>query len=238
MDLWRLTVTSHQGEPFNASATLASLPEEHISTACLSMGPESDAPGSEMPFLGKANLKFNAASGTVDISSDEPVAGPAVALILRVQCAGAPLYARHFSALIPPALSKAKGHSVAAPSDKRAGFHLKLLPGDTVESVAAVIFPGQRGLQKDLVQKVIAGNAAVFMNGRGKEVPAGSVLWFPDLREIRNASRDKSPRNGKTRAATAVAPAPSDGALAEAGEELPAKARRPITLRRALDLGD
>ena len=245
VDLWRLTVKSHQGEPFRATATLASLPEENISDACLSMGPESDAPGSEVPFLGKANLKLNAARSAVEISTDEPIASPALELVLRVQCAGAPLYARHFSALIPPVVAAtavttpAAAHADTEPA-KRRGFHLSLLRGDTVESIAAVIFPGQRGIQQDLVQQVIAGNPATFPNGRIRDVSAGTVLWFPDLRDLRKSSRATVPRSAKpaaSRHARSVA-ATSEPAPVEAVEEAPSKPHQPITLRRALALGD
>ena len=247
VDLWRLTVKSHQGEPFLATATLASLPEEHISDACLSMGPESDAPGSEMPFLDKARLKLNTGRGVVEIRTDEPIASPAVELVLRVQCAGAPLYARHFSALIPPSSGPTIIAALAAPRDdakraKRRGFHLSLLRGDTVESIAAVLFPGHRGIQQDLVQQVIAGNPSTFPNGRIRDVPAGTVLWFPDLRELRNASgsapsaaaKSAASRHARRRVeATAAEPAP-----VQAINEAPAKPHKPITLRRALELGD
>jgi len=51
VDLWRISVHSHQGEPLKAVATLQALPEERITQKCLSLGPESDAPGSDAPFL-------------------------------------------------------------------------------------------------------------------------------------------------------------------------------------------
>ena len=243
VDLWRLTVKSRQGEPFLATATLALLPEEHISTECLSMGSESDAPGSEMPFLSKANLKLDATHSAVEISTDEPVGTPALALVLRLQCPGAPLYARYFSALIPPAVARAQEHRTDAQPAKGRGFRLSLRPGDTVESVAAVIFPGNRGRQQALVQQVIAGNPNVFANGRGREVPAGTVLWFPDLREIRKSSQEKSSSSARRAAGIprprhTVAPPPSGPATAEAIEEMPARPRKPVTLRRALELGD
>ena len=63
-----------------------------------------------MPFLGKANLKLNAARNAVEISTKEAITAPVLALVLRVQCAGAPLYARHFAALIPPADARAPEH--------------------------------------------------------------------------------------------------------------------------------
>jgi hypothetical protein len=236
VDLWRLTVKSRQGEPLRATATLASLPEEHISTECLSMGPESDAPGSEAPFLGKANLKLDPAGNKVEISTDEPIGVPALALVLRVQCTGAPLYARHFTALIPPPLARAQDRVADAQPVKRRGFRLSLLRGDTVESVAAVIFPASRSMQRDMAQQVVAGNPNAFPDGRIREVPAGTVLWFPDLREIRKSSRVKPPAAG--RPGKAAAPAPAETTPAEVIEEVPAKPHKPITLRRALELGD
>lgn len=244
VDLWRLTVKSHQGEPFLATATLASLPEEHISTECLSMGPESDAPGSEMPFLSKANLKLDAARSAVEISTDEPVGSPALALVLRVQCAGAPLYARHFTALIPPAVVKTQEQRTDAQPAKRRGFRLSLLSGDTVESVAAVIFPGQRAMQQDLVRQVIAGNPNAFPNGFNREVATGTVLWFPDLREIRRSAQARSAASAKAgasatrRSGRRVATPPAEPAPAEVAKVMPARPRNPVTLRRALKLGD
>ena len=244
VDLWRLTVKSRQGEPFLATATLTSLPQENISTECLSMGPESDAPGSEMPFLAKANLKLNAARSAVEISTDEPVGSPGLALVLRVQCAGAPLYARHFSALIPPAVTRTRAHLTDAQPARR-GFRLNLLSGDTVESVAAVIFPGQRALQQELVRQVIAGNPNAFPNGRAREVAAGTVLWFPDLRDIRRSARIKYPlpaqagtrTSANRRSGRALATPPARPAAAEVSEAMPSKPRKPLTLRRALELG-
>ena len=123
-----------------------------------------------------------------------------------------------------------------------------MLPGDTVESVAAVIFPGQRGMQQDLVQQVIAGNPSAFPNGRsaGKSA-AGTVLWFPDLREIRKSTQAKPPvaRNSRTPGASAHAAARRTSRRAIATGRAPrsskrrrSRPRQPVTLRRALALGD
>ena len=241
VDLWRLTVKSHQGEPFLATATLASLPEEHISAECVSMGPESDAPGSDMPFLSKANLKLNAARNVVEISTEESITVPALALVLRVQCQGTPLYARHFAVLIPPASVRAPEQRADAPSGKRRGFHLSLRRGDTVEDIAAVLFPGQRRLQQDLIQQVIASNPSAFPIGRAREVPAGTVLWFPDLADIRKSAHAKSPVSATAGASATRRPRGSVApprAPAQSAEVMPPKPRTPVTLRHALDLGD
>ena len=232
---------SRQGEPFLAVVTLAPLPGESISAECLSMGPQSDAPDPEIPFLGEANLKLDAERSAVEISTNDPVAMPALSLILQVQCAGAPRYARHFSALIPPAVAKAQEQGAAIEPAKRHGFHLSLLPGDTVESIAAVLFPGRRATQEALVQQVIAGNPESFPDGRPSAVPAGSVLWFPDLSEVRKSALEKSPSSAKPGAAQRhgdSATPPSPGPAPEVVDEARAKPRQPVTLQRALELGD
>ncbi len=70
VDLWRISVHSHQGEPLKAAATLQALPEERITQKCLSLGPESDAPGSDAHFLASARLTLNANGDAVKISTD------------------------------------------------------------------------------------------------------------------------------------------------------------------------
>lgn len=238
VDLWRLTVHSHQGQPFRATATLDALPKEGITQQCLSMGPESDAPGSDLPFLGEARLTLSAGGNAVEISTDKPITVPSLALVLRVQCPGAPFYARHFSALIPPASrpSHAQGASV------RHGFRLRLLPGDTVESIASVVFPDNRRMQQALLQEVIAGNPGAFPGGRSRDVPAGTVLWFPDLNDIRKSVM-KPFAAPKPRTSAETRPGPvRPSATATMPPAQPSKPAGqtgiPMLLRKALDLGE
>ncbi len=261
VDLWRLSVKSRQGEPFLAIATLASLPEERITDSCLSMGPESDAPGSGMHFLSEATLKLTAGGSAVEITTTDPINVPALALVLRVQCAGAPFYARHFSALIPPASGKPRATNAApainktttpsgpapqsaagTPSVQGRGFRLSVLPGDSVESIAAVLFPANRRVQQQLTQQVIAGNPKVFPNGQPRDVAPGTVLWFPDLRALRQTARAEDvsagpssadPATVRRRGPRQVTPQQDTGAQSAAP-----RSREPVTLRRALELGD
>jgi len=121
VDLWRITVRSHQGEPLKAVATLQALPEERITQECLSMGPESDAPDSDAPFLTDARLTLNAKGDAVEISTDSPVSSPTLALVLRVQCPGAFFYARHFALLIPPAQRQRRYRRKGRRGDSRSG---------------------------------------------------------------------------------------------------------------------
>ena len=248
VDLWRITVLSRQGEPLKAVATLESLPEERITDGCLSLGSEADAPGSDVPLLKQATLKLNTARTAVEISTDAPVSSPSLELVLRVQCPGTFLYARHFSTLIPPASAAITGNAI------RPGFRLKVGSGETVSSLAAAVAPGNRKLQKQLMREVISANPQAFPDGKARPIPAGTVLWFPDLRKVAGSVMRKpaaqsaadpvarptavakavqSVSNPVAPPATTVAPKPRRPKQPES-----ATAGEPIKLRQALELGE
>ncbi len=262
VDLWRITVLSRQGEPLKAVATLQSLPEERITDECLSLGSEADAPGSDVPLLKQATLKLNTARTAVEISTHAPVSSPSLELVLRVQCPGTFLYARHFSTLIPPASAAITGNAI------RPGFRLKVGSGETVGSLAAAVAPGNRKLQKALVQEVISANPQAFPDGKPRPIPAGTVLWVPDLRNVAR-SGTSTPKSSAQSAAnpvgrsTAVAKATQSvsdpvaapaatgatkptGATNSTGATKPSRPKQresatagePIKLRRALELGE
>lgn len=252
VDLWRITVLSHQGEPLRAVATLESLPDEHITDECLSLGSEADAPGSDAPLLKHANLKLNAARTAIEISTDAPVSSPSLELVLRVQCPGTFLYARHFSTLIPPASASITGNGI------RNGFRLKVGPGETVGSLAAIVAPGNRKLQQQLVREIVAANPEAFPEAKARAIPAGTILWFPDLRSVgkaniaapgtppakavaaarrpaRAAAGVSAPRTAAPKVDAAVAAPPQPRRTAHAESSVP---REPVKLRRSLELGE
>jgi hypothetical protein len=252
VDLWRITVLSHQGEPLRAIATLESLPGEHITDECLSLGSEADAPGSDAPLLKHAKLKLNAARTAVEIRTDAPVSSPSLELVLRVQCPGTFLYARHFSTLIPPASASITGHGI------RNGFRLKVGPGETVGSLAAVVAPGNRKLQQQLVREVVAANPEAFPDAKARAIPAGTILWFPDLRSV-GKSASAAPVAPPAKAVAAARPPPRAAAGASTPQTAAPKveaavmappqskrsthaesgaARAPVKLRQSLELGE
>ena len=245
VDLWRITVRSHQGEPLRAVATLQALPEERITQKCLSVGPESDAPGSDAPFLTNARLMLNARGDAVEISTDSPVSSPTLALVLRVQCPGAFFYARHFTLLIPPAPKATQ----ASPQRPPRGFTLRVGAGESVESLAASIFPKSRKLRRVLVDEVVKLNPDVFPDGKRKPVAPGTVLFFPELRGL--PERAGRPAVSKRSASSPArrAPAATQTDAETAPDETPVKrpvkrpaadttTGEPVRLRRALDLGE
>jgi Tfp pilus assembly protein FimV len=236
VDLWRITVHSHQGKPLKAVATLQALPEERITQECLSMGPESDAPGSDAPFLTNARLTLNARGDAVEISTDSPVSSPTLALVLRVQCPGAFFYARHFTLLIPPAPKAAQ----ATPQRPPRGFTLRVGAGESVESLAVSISPKNRKLRRLLVDEVVRLNPQVFPDGKLKPVAAGTMLFFPEVRGL-------SERAGRPARRTPAVTPPDGEPAPEAATPVkrPVKRRatearpgEPVRLRRALELGE
>lgn len=209
VDLWRVSVLSHQGQPLYAVATIESRPDERITDACLSLGPETDAPGSDAPFLQRARLTLNAAGTRVEIRGEQPILSPTLALILRVQCPGEMLHARHFGLLIPPA-------PVAAP--RAPGFKLKVAKGETVESLARLLLPDDRRLREKMIREVLATNPHAFPNGQPAPVAPGTLLYFPDLRSLRELpERQAAPAASRSRPAPVAAKpravAPEAGAV-------------------------
>ncbi len=221
------------------------------------MGPESDAPGSDAPFLSAARLTLNAAGDAVEISTDAPVSSPTLALVLRVQCPGGFFYARHFTILIPPAPKAAQAlvppspkATQASPRQPPRAFTLRVGAGESVESLAVSIFPHSRKPRHLLVEEVVNLNPQVFPDGKLKPVAAGTVLFFPELRglseragKLASSGRSVVPR---ARRATA-AKQPDAGTAPEAAAPVkrPVKRRtvgakpgEPIRLRRALELGE
>ncbi|HZF22735.1 MAG TPA: hypothetical protein VE030_04610, partial [Burkholderiales bacterium] len=229
-------------EPLKAVATLQALPEEHITQKCLSMGPESDAPGSDAPFLTNARLTLNARGDAVEISTDSPVSSPTLALVLRVQCPGAFFYARHFTMLIPPAPKAAQ----ASPQRPPRGFTLRVGAGESVESLAVSVFPRSRNLQRLLVDEVVKLNPQVFPSRTLRPVAPGTVLFFPELRGLPEragrpaaSGRAAMPPARKVPAATqpdTVIATPVKRSVRR--RAVAAKPGEPVTLRRALELGE
>lgn len=246
VDLWRITVHSHQGEPLRAVATLHALPQERITQQCLSMGPENDAPGSDAPFLSTARLTLNARGDAVEIFTASPVSSPTLALVLRVQCPGAFFYARHFTMLIPPAAKAAQ----ASPQRPPRGFTLRVGAGESVDSLAGSLFPNNRKLRRLLVDEVVKLNPQVFPDGKLKPVAAGTVLFFPELRGFseragRPAARVRAAAPQARRAPAAAQPDAEAAPEAAAPVKRPVKRRvteakpgEPARLRRALELGE
>ncbi len=223
-------------------ATLKALPEERITRECLSMGPESDAPGSDAPFLSAARLTLNAKGDAVEISTDFPVSSPTLALVLRVQCPGAFFYARHFTVLIPPAPKAAQ----ASPQGTLRGFTLRVGTDESVDSLAVSIYPHNSKLRQMLVDEVVRLNPRVFPDGKLSPVAAGTVLFFPELRGLSERAGMPATRGGGAapsarRTHTATRPGAETSTPVKqrvkrrSGDAAPGE---PVRLRRALELGE
>ncbi|MEQ1880849.1 MAG: hypothetical protein ABL878_07735 [Burkholderiales bacterium] len=230
VDLPGLTVQSRQGQALRAEAGLSALPEEKITTACLALGSAADAPYADYPVLDQATLRLDPTGTKIEIRGATPIHSPGLEIVLRVQCPDAALYAKIFRVLIPPATQ-------AAPS-KRRGYRLRIAQGETLEDIARMLLPKQYELRESLIRQTIAGNPAAFPEGKERDVAAGTVLWFPDLRDVNSgASRTQvaQPRLSKPKTKRVEARPVRPAVAKSAGNRIPAE---PINLRRALKLGE
>jgi hypothetical protein len=228
LDVSGLTVQSRQGQAFHAEASVLALPEEKITAECLALGPAADAPDADFPVLDQATLKLDPSGTRIEIRGTTPIHTPGLEIVLRVQCPGAALFVRHFRVLIPPATQ-------AAPS-KRRGYRLRIAQGETLKDIARMLLPKHKELRESLISQTIAGNPSAFPEGKEREVAAGTVLWFPDLRDVtRGKSSTKVERAGLPEAKRIEASPVRPAIAKSAGHPT---LTEPINLRRALNLGE
>jgi hypothetical protein len=98
-----VNVGSTRGEPLRASVSVHTEPGEQIGPECLSLGDERDAPDPDLPLIRNARFSLSPTGDSIQFTTTEPVTVPAVAVVLRVQCPGAPLYARLVNLHLKPA---------------------------------------------------------------------------------------------------------------------------------------
>jgi hypothetical protein len=181
LDIQRLSVYSARGEPLRAVAVIRTESGEQIAPACLSLGDERDLPFPDYPLLRNARVTLSAAGDAVEISTVEPVTAPGVAVVLRVQCPGESLTARHFNLLIRQPGEPAP-RDPALPIYPR-GTRLTTLHAETVASIARSIHPKSAAARRQLEQAIVAANPDLFPQGKPVPLPPATRLFVPDLRD-------------------------------------------------------
>jgi hypothetical protein len=230
VDLSGLTIQSRQGQTLRAEVSLSSTPGDKIISECLALGSTVDSPDPGFPVLDEAMLTVDASGTKIEIRGAAPIFSPGLEIVLRIQCPGDALLVKNFRVLIPPAAQ-------AAPL-KRRGYRLRIAQGETLDDIARKLFPKHSGYRESLIRQTIAGNPEVFPEGKARKVTAGTLLWFPDLRDV-SSGEPRAPiaqvrlPEAKTKRveASTVPPAPSK----TASQRTPVE---PINLRRALNLGE
>lgn len=185
LDIQRLSVQSVRGEPLKAVAVMRTESGEQIAPACLSLGDESDLPFPDYPLLRNARIMLSPAGDAVEITTVEPVRSPGVAVVLRVQCPGEALTARHFNLLIRQPGDRAPEPAAGsiAPPTRGLATRLTLLHDESVASIARAIHPTDAAARKELEKAIIAANPGLFPQGKPVGLKAGTRVLVPDLRE-------------------------------------------------------
>lgn len=182
VDIWKISVQSHRGEPLRALASVQTQPGEEIRAECLALGDEHDAPDPDFPILREARLSLSDAGDTIELSTQTPIDSPTVSVVLRVQCPGQPYIARQFNIQLPPRVSAIR---IGDTTPRGPGTNLKTAAGETPESIARVMIPRDRKAQRDLARAIIHTNPALFPDRRSRRLPPGATLFIPDLRTVR-----------------------------------------------------
>jgi hypothetical protein len=195
LDIQRLSVQSVRGEPLRAVAVIRTESREQIAPACLSLGDESDLPFPDYPLLRNARIMLSPAGDAVEITTVEPVRSPGVAVVLRVQCPGEPLTARHFNLLIrqPWDRPPAPPAEIAPPATLGMATRLTLLHDETVASIARAIHPTDAAARQELEKAIVAANPNLFPQGKPLPLKAGTRVLVPEVREPRQLAAAAQP---------------------------------------------
>ncbi len=245
LDIQRLSVQSVRGEPLKAVAVIRTESSELIAPECLSLGSEADLPFPDYPLLRNARIELSPAGDAVEISTVEPVTSPGVAVVLRVQCPGQALTARHFNLLIRQPWDRVPAQPADAAREFGRGTRLTIMHDETVASIARSLYPADATARRRLEQAIVAANPGLFPLGKAVALKAGTRLIVPDLRDAKHlAAAPQRPSPAPVSAPPPpTGPAPADGEAAAAGvatgaplAKLPRKLRLKLA-RAELDLG-
>jgi hypothetical protein len=203
---------------------------EQITPECLSLGDETDLSQPDYPLLRSATVQLSPAGDSIQISTQEPVDRPGVSVVLRIQCPGEPLTARHFNLLLrhpgdPPAPEQPMS-GLAYPAVTR----LTLLHNETVSSIARAVHPHDAAARKELEKAIITANPKLFPRGRAVPLSAGTRLLLPLPAE--------AVRTKPLEAVAKPRPQASSRADGEQVVQTPPKRERPQKLRLRMARGD
>lgn len=225
LEIWQIDVASTRGEPLRASVALQTAAGEQIGPECLSLGDERDAPDPELPLIRDAIFSLSPTGDSIQFTTSAAITAPAVAVVLRVQCPGSPLYARLLNLHLRPA-GVARPVPLSEPAKEVqsfAGATLKIKRGDTLYGIARTIFPQNGETVQDLVKAIVLVNPALFPEQRSRPLRIGEELLIPDLRTVQQILKRPPPKPA-TRMATSSAVRDIRDAISAPTQPLPEKA--------------
>ncbi len=204
VSLGDIEVRSALGEPLEARIPLTLVEGETIDASCFTLARSN---GNEaMPQLAEATLTVQTvgAAAALRVRSAARLFEPAIAVRIRAACAGEPPAERQYVLLLDPRPDTAGVESLAV-----VGATLNSRPGDSLQSLAAQVFPNERAPRVQLLEALREMNPQLASNAAGAVLPEGTPVILPDLREFAKAKPRRQPpaRRGPQEVATPKAAA-------------------------------
>ena len=218
LSLGDLDVRSVLGEALDARIPLSLAPGEEPDPSCFALA-RDPVPG--VPVVSQAQLTVepNPAGGSVlRIRTPNNISEPALRLRVRAGCAGqGGVSLRQYSVLLdprrepvtvaaplatPPApLAVPSANVRAAPAPARNLVRIEAQAGDTLDGLAARVFPRVHGARQRYLAELREANPALASLGDGDAIPEGASIALPDLRDF------AGPTHTLERSASSSAPA-------------------------------
>ena len=201
LSLGELDVRSALGEPLDARIPLSLAPGEEPDPSCFTLARDAEA---GVPVVTQAQLTVepNPAGGAfLRIRTPNGISEPALRLRVRAGCAGQTgVSLRQYSVLLdprkepvtvaaplatPPApLAVPTANVRAAPSHARNLVRIEAQAGDTLDGLAARVFPRVHGARQRYLAELREANPALASLGDGDAIPEGASVALPDLRDF------------------------------------------------------
>lgn len=231
-----IDVRSAPGEPLDATIALGASGGAPVGNECIFLSRGAPEEGT---FVTRANVVVydDAGARFVRLKSADRVTDRNAKLRVVVQCAGQPHVAyREYRALfakpapLEPVSAPVSAGIPAAPSPPAASSgSFPVRTGDSMESLARLMFPRQPDTRRAFIAGLRERNPALAPLGDRDPIPADAAVELPDLRSL---PRAPAPAPQPSIAQAPRAPVPMPSAAAEAppktpGAEAPVKAAPP-----------
>lgn len=198
-----LKVHSALGEALDASIALEPAAGESPGPECFRLG---SARSRRLLLDSRATFAVDSAGGAprLRLRTAAPVNEPALLVRINAACPGGRATTRDYQLLFEPRTAIALPSAAPPPAALREpGF--RSLPGDSLASLAAAIYPRDPAVQEAYVQAMRRDNAALAQLGTQEPIPVGTIVALPNLHEFAKAL-PPSPRAAARREAPVAIP--------------------------------
>jgi pilus assembly protein FimV len=172
-----IEVRSSLGQVLDARIPLALEPGKTVDASCFSL--MRGARDGAVPTLVRGALTLERTSGAAALRIRSPVtiSEPALSLRIRAACPGRPDQdERQYTVLLDPRPDSEGVRIVPV-----IGASLAARPGDTLQSIAAQVFPENPSARAQYLAALREANPDLARGGEGP-LPAGAAIALPDLR--------------------------------------------------------